>query len=100
MQVETEERKTREDADTKTAQTAIALRYERNYHDAPEVVATGRGCVADEILELARKHNVPLRRDPGLAEALADLDLGAQIPPELFKAVAEVLAFVYRLSKK
>ena len=81
--------------------TAIALRYAPDEGaTAPTVLASGRGCVADEILKLAREHDIPLRQDPVLAGALATLDVGQQIPPELFRAVAEVLAFVYKMNGK
>ncbi len=55
---------------------------------------------AEEILRLARENDIPLRHDPALAGALATLDVGRQIPPELFRAVAEVLAFVYSVNGK
>ena len=81
--------------------TAIALRYapERG-EDAPRIVASGEGYLADEILRIARENDVPLRPDPALAGALATLDVGQQVPPELFRAVAEVLAFVYQMNGK
>lgn len=75
---------------------AAALRYDGR--DAPRVVATGRGRVADRILEAARAAGVPLREDPVLMEALATLELDQEIPPELYRAVAEALAWAYRLS--
>lgn len=79
--------------------TAVALRYAPAEGDAaPRVVATGQGHVAEEILRRAREHDIPLRQDPALADALAGLDVGASLPPELFRAVAEVLAFVYRMN--
>lgn len=81
--------------------TAIALRYDPHSGDsAPRIVATGKGETAARILQLAAGHNIPLRQDPALAEALSALDLGASIPPELFRAVAEVLAFVYKMNGK
>lgn len=55
---------------------------------------------ADEILRTARDHDIPLRQDPALAGALASLDIGRQIPPELLRAVAEVLSFVYKVNGK
>jgi len=76
---------------------AAALRYDPGQESAPRVAATGRGHVAERIIELARAHGVPLREDRVLAEALAQLDLNQIIPPDMYKAVAEVLAFVYRL---
>ena len=81
--------------------SAVALRYNLNNGDmAPCVVAKGQGVIAEEILRLAREHDVPLRQDPALAGALATLDIGTSIPPELFRAVAEVLAFVYQMNGK
>ena len=80
--------------------TAIALRYAPETGAAPKIVAKGEGFLADEILRVARENDVPLRQDPALAGALATLDIGQQIPPELFRAVAEVLAFVYKMNGK
>jgi len=74
---------------------AAALFYDPLGKDAPEVVATGRGIVAEEIVRVARANNVPLREDPGLVEALSRLEIGRVIPRELYAVVAEVLAFVY-----
>ncbi len=82
-------------------QTAIALGYDPEHGDmAPRVLASGKGASAEQILRLAQEHDIPLRRDPALASALSTLDLGASVPPELFRAVAEVLAFVYKLNEK
>ena len=82
--------------------TAIALRYDPSADnaDAPCVTATGQGHVAEEILRIARENDIPLRQDPALAGALATLDVGSRIPPELFRAVAEVLAFVYQINSR
>ncbi len=63
-------------------------------------IAARQETAAEEILRLARENDVPLRHDPALAGALATLDVGRQIPPELFRAVAEVLAFVYSINRK
>lgn len=80
--------------------TAIALRYDPAEGAAPAIVAKGDGYVAEEILRIARENDVPLRQDPALAGALATLDVGQQIPSELFRAVAEVLAFIYKMNGK
>ena len=81
--------------------TAIALRYSPTDGDsAPKISAKGDGFIAEEILRIARENDVPLRRDPALAGALATLDVGQQIPAELFRAIAEVLAFVYKMNGK
>ena len=78
----------------------VALKYSPKDGDgAPRVVATGKGELAEHILRVAKDHGVPLRRDPHLADALAGLDLGSTIPPELFRVVAEILAFVYKMNK-
>jgi flagellar biosynthesis protein len=76
---------------------ASALTYDLGEDFAPRVVASGKGRIAERILELAREYDVPVREDPVLAEALAALTVGDLIPPQLYQAVAEVLAFVYRL---
>jgi len=75
---------------------AVALHYDGA--GAPRVVAKGGGDVAERILEVAREHGVPLHEDPGMARALARLELGDEIPRPLYQAVAEVLAFALRLS--
>ncbi len=75
---------------------ATALRYEQGER-APRVTATGVGLVAERILAAAREAGVPVRQDPALAEALAALDLGDEVPPALWTAVAETLAWAYRL---
>jgi len=79
-------------------QVAVALRYRDDKESAPRVIAKGRGAVAQRILELAREHNIPIRDDPDLVQMLAQLDLGEVIPAELYPAVAEVLAYVYRMN--
>lgn len=75
---------------------AVALRYRREDDPAPRITAAGVGPVAERILELAREHDLPLREDPDLVEALALLDLNALVPPELYDVIAEVLAWAYR----
>lgn len=75
---------------------AVALRYRREDDPAPRITAAGTGPVAERILELARELDLPLREDPDLIQALAVLDLGAVIPPELYDVIAEVLAWAYR----
>jgi flagellar biosynthesis protein len=79
---------------------AAALRYESGTDGAPRVVAVGRGELAERIVAEARAAGVPIRDDAALAEALAGLDLGAHVPEELYRAVAEALAWAYRLDSK
>jgi len=82
-----------------TRRRATALRYEQGAH-APKVTATGVGLVADRIIAAAREAGVPIRHDPALTEALAKLELGDEVPEALWKAVAETLAWAYRLDAK
>ena len=83
---------------SKKPRRAAALRYDKEQQQgAPKVVAAGAGLIADRIVEIAREQGVPVREDPGLAEALVRLELEQEIPPELFAAVAEVLVWAYRL---
>jgi flagellar biosynthesis protein len=75
---------------------ATALRYEPGDR-APQITATGTGYVAERIIEAAREAGVPIRSDPGLAKALAALELGDEVPEALYRAVAEALAWAYKL---
>jgi flagellar biosynthesis protein len=84
---------------TDTRKKAAALRYDARKDAAPKVVAKGKGKVAEKILQIAKEHNVPIKDDPQLVEVLSTLDLYQEIPPELYRAVAEILAFVYRMTK-
>lgn len=77
---------------------AIALRHEVGTTDAPEVVASGRGKLAEKILELAFDNDIKVREDADLAQLLTALDVGEKIPLEAFAAVSEILAYVYRAS--
>lgn len=79
---------------------AAALKYTAGKDQAPKITAKGSGFMADKILALAKEHNVPLREDPQLVEILSTLDLYQEIPPELYRAVAEILAFVYKMTNK
>lgn len=81
-------------------QRAVALRYDQQRDAAPRVVAKGDRRIAEEIIKLAQQHGVPIEEDPDLVAALAQLELNTEIPAELYRAVAEVLAFVYRVGKQ
>lgn len=76
-------------------QHAVALRYAEEDR-VPRVVATGAGEIARRILEIAEEHNVPIKEDDSLIDILSRLDLGYEIPPDTYRAVAEILAFLYR----
>ena len=79
---------------------AVALKYETGKDSAPRVVAKGTEIIAEKIIETAKAHNVPLYEDKNLVQVLEALDIDTEIPPELYRAVAEVLAFIYRLNAK
>ena len=84
----------------KKRKKAIALRYRSGEDNAPRVTAKGEGRVAEKIIELAHKYDIPIKDDPDLVEVLCKLDLNEEIPPTVYVAVAELLAFVYSLNKK
>jgi len=77
----------------------VALRYDAAQDSAPKVVAKGSGHLAERILEVAREHGVVIHEDPDLMQTLAALDVDVEIPEALYRAVAEVLAFVYQTNR-
>lgn len=79
--------------------TAAALRYDVGKDRAPLILASGRGTIADEIVRIAQDNEIPLYEDTGLADLLAKLEIDAEIPPELYVLVAEVLFFVFQLDR-
>ncbi|MBE3593865.1 MAG: flagellar biosynthesis protein FlhB [Candidatus Carbobacillus altaicus] len=82
---------------TNPTHVAVALKYDMHFDEAPRVVAKGEGYIALKIRELSKQYNIPLVENPPLARSLFQMvPLGEPIPPSLFRAVAEVLAFVYR----
>ncbi len=76
---------------------AVALKYEGQ--GAPRVVAKGERFVAEQIIRLAQEAGVPIMTDPDLVQLLSQVELEAEIPPELYQAVATILAFVYRMER-
>lgn len=84
----------------KTIEKAVALVYDQGKANAPQVVASGKGAIAAKIVETARKAGVQIKEDPDLAELLARVPPGKEIPMELYRAVVEILAFVYRVNGK
>ena len=78
-------------------QEAVAIRYDKAHEDAPRVVAKGRGYVAEQLLLIAKRHAVPVYQNQTVTQLLMAVELDREIPPELYQAVANVLAYVYRL---
>jgi flagellar biosynthesis protein len=75
---------------------AVALAYERDKDQAPRVAAKGKGYIAQQIIDLAKKHDIEIREDADLVTLLSKLDIDTPIPLEAYAAVAEILAYVYR----
>ncbi|WP_112180831.1 MULTISPECIES: EscU/YscU/HrcU family type III secretion system export apparatus switch protein [Paraliobacillus] len=78
---------------------AIALRYDQKSEQAPKVSATGKGYVAEQIIEKAKEANVPIQEDHNLVELLGELNINEKIPEELYQVVAEVFSYIYHVDK-
>ena len=81
-------------------QKAVALKYDMQQDTAPRVVAKGRGHVAEHILAAAQKNSIPVYQNKTLVNMLMALEIDREIPPELYKANAEVMAYVYQMDKE
>jgi len=79
---------------------AVAIVYDADKGQAPRVVASGKGEIARKIIETAREAGIYIQEDPDLVELLAKIPLGQEIPAELYRTVAEVLAFVYKVNEQ
>ena len=79
---------------------AAALRYNADKESAPRVVAKGEGKTADNIIKIAELHNLPIKKDEDLIELLSKVELDKEVPTELYKAVAEVFSFIYKVTNK
>lgn len=84
----------------KKQQKVVALKYNAEKQSAPRVIGKGQGLVAEKILDLAKEKGIPLYNDPELVEILSQLDIGLEIKPELYQAVAQVLIFIYKANRK
>lgn len=79
---------------------AVALRYDKSKESAPRVLAKGKGNSAENIIKIARLHNLPIKKDEDLIELLSKVELDKEIPAALYKAVAEIFSFIYTVTKK
>lgn len=86
--------------DPRLRRIATALGYDPNKPDAPRLIAKGQGELADRIIELAKQHDIPIREDRDLVAVLAKLNLDQEIPSELYRTVAELLAFIYKANNR
>ncbi|HID03055.1 MAG TPA: flagellar biosynthesis protein FlhB [Desulfobacterales bacterium] len=84
----------------KELEKAVAILYDSQKSASPKVIASGQGEVAKRIIETAREAGVHIQEDANLVELLSKIDLGEEIPAELYQTVAEVLAFVYQVNEK
>ena len=84
----------------KNIRLAIALKYDQDQGPAPVVIASGRNETADRILAKAKEANVPVYHDDSMAQILSELEMGTEIPPELYQAVAQIIAFVWQIDNK
>lgn len=88
-----------ENNEKKKIKTAVALGYDPNEDGAPKVIASGRGALAEKIIEQAKDNKIPVHEDDKLADTLSRLEIGEMIPPELYEVVAEILVFVDAMDK-
>ncbi|MBQ9487336.1 MAG: EscU/YscU/HrcU family type III secretion system export apparatus switch protein [Selenomonadaceae bacterium] len=88
-----------QDAENIADKQAVALKYDAQKDTAPRVIAKGKGHTAEHILETAQKNSVPVYQNKTLVNMLMALDIDREIPPELYKAIAEVMAYVYKMDK-
>ncbi len=86
-------------AERRKIKTAVALGYDPNEDGAPKVIASGKGALAERIIEQAQENKIPVHEDDKLADTLSRLEIGEMIPPELYEVVAEILVFVDAMDK-
>ena len=79
---------------------AVAVEYNRKKSKIPTVIAKGKGSTAEQIIKIAALHDLPIKKDEDLVEMLSKVELDREIPENLYKAVAEVLIFVYKVTRK
>jgi flagellar biosynthesis protein len=80
--------------------TAAVIRYDESEEKAPKVVAQGSGHLAAKIMELAKEHDIAMQEDSGLLQNLLDIDLGENVPPQLYSVIAEILLFIEEMENQ
>lgn len=78
---------------------AAALRYNNQKENAPRVIAKGQGQSAENIIKIAKENNLPIKKDEDLVELLSKVELDKEVPEALYKAVAEVFSYIYKITK-
>ncbi len=91
---------TEQETDSVADKQAVALKYDAEQDRAPRVIAKGRGHVAENIMAAAQKNTIPVYQNKTLVNMLMALEIDREVPPELYRAIAEVMAYVYRMDKK
>ena len=79
---------------------AVALKYNKEKNQAPVVSAKGKGTTAQKIIQIAKENGIPLKKDEDLLELLSKVELDKEIPPKMYKAIAEIFSFIYSVTKK
>ena len=79
---------------------AAALRYDTDKENAPRLLAKGEGSTADNIIKIAELNDIPIQKDEDLIELLSNVEIDKEVPDALYKAVAEVFSFIYKVSRK
>ena len=86
--------------DNQKVQKAVALQYDKNSNNAPKITAKGKGETENNIIKIAQDNKIPIKKDEDLVELLSKIDIDKEIPTSMYKAVAEIFAFIYELSNK
>ncbi len=79
---------------------AVALKYDQELNTAPKVTAKGEGFSAQNIIKIAKLHDIPIKKDEDLVEMLSKLEIDREVPEEMYKAIAEVFSYVYKLTQE
>ncbi len=79
---------------------AVALKYDKKIENAPSVAVSGVGLLAKNIIQIAKENDIPIHKDEDLVELLSKLDIGQEIPPNMYSIVAEIFHFLYNITKK
>ncbi len=77
---------------------AAALKYNQSSDNAPKVVASGERLVAQNIIKIAQQNNIPIKKDEDMVQMLSQIELNQEIPPAMYKAVAEIFSFIYDIT--
>ena len=87
------------DKNNSQTKKTVALKYDQNQDKAPRIIASGKGSIAEKIIKKAREENIPIKEDKDVVQVLAELNIGDEIPEELYTVIAEILAFFYDLEE-